>query len=87
MMNTKTIQVDFPTDLAFSLRMQKGEFEQEMLKMAIIKLYELGKISSGVAARILGLTRLAFYEMLSRYKVDIYNDLDSETLNQDVENA
>jgi len=86
-MHSKTIQVDFPTDLSFSLRMQKNEFEMEIRKMAIIQLFEFGKISSGVAARILGITRIAFYEMLSQYGIDIYNDLDSETLNEDIENA
>lgn len=36
----QVINVTYPKQLAFSLKMQDDEFVQEMQKLAIIKLYE-----------------------------------------------
>lgn len=71
-----TITVDFPDNLALSLRMNNEEFSDEVRTMAIIKLYELGKISSGIASKSLSMNRIDFLEMLVRYKVS-YIDEDS----------
>ena len=48
-----TISVDFPENIALSLKMNDDEFSREIRILAIIKLYELGKISSGIAAKSL----------------------------------
>jgi predicted HTH domain antitoxin len=82
-----TIQIDFPAELAFSLKMQDEEFAYEIKKMALVKLFELGKVSSGKAAKALGITRIAFMDMLYLYKVSIFNDVDIETIIADKNNA
>ncbi len=80
-------QVNFPVELAFSLKMQEQEFAQEVKKLFLVKLYELGKISSGKAGEFLGLTRVDFLEMLRLYNISIFNDLTEETLLNDLQNA
>lgn len=80
-------QVNFPYELAFFLHLQEQEFEQEMKRMALVKLFELGKISSGIASKILGISRIDFFDILANYGVDIYNDITPENLKQDIENA
>lgn len=49
---------------------------------AALKMFELGKLSSGKAAELAGLSRVAFFEMCGRYRVSIVNyppeDLDAE---------
>lgn len=62
----QVINVTYPKQLALSLKMQDNEFVQEMQKLAIIKLYELGKISSSIAAKILNLSRVDFIELINK---------------------
>jgi predicted HTH domain antitoxin len=47
----------------------------------------LGKVSSGTAAKVLGLTRLDFLELLSKYKVSPLGQYDLNDLNDDIANA
>ena len=41
--------------------------------MAAVKMFELGKLSSGKAAELAGLSRVEFFEMCGRYRVPIFN--------------
>ncbi len=41
--------------------------------MAALKMFELGKLSSGKAAELAGLSRVEFLEMCGRYHVPTYN--------------
>lgn len=86
-MKKQNYTIDFPIEFAFSLKMQEAEFRHEIKKMALIKFYELGKISSGKAAAALGITRMAFLEMLAFYKTSIFNDADEGALINDLKNA
>ncbi|PIY10317.1 MAG: Fis family transcriptional regulator [Flexibacter sp. CG_4_10_14_3_um_filter_32_15] len=56
-------------------------------RLALVKLFEIGKISSGKVAQILGITRIAFFDVLAKYGVDIYNDSSEESLKEDINNA
>ena len=60
--------------------------EDEVKIAALAKLYELGKISSGEAAKLLGISRVEFLDLLGRYKVQIGPDTEEELL-KDIENA
>ncbi|MCM8778876.1 MAG: UPF0175 family protein [Candidatus Omnitrophica bacterium] len=61
----------------FLLRKDKGEFEQEARFILALKLYELGKLSSGKAAELAGMSRIDFLMKLGRYKVSPFQvDLD-----------
>lgn len=41
--------------------------------MAALKMFELGKISSGKAAELAGVSRVEFFEICERYKISIFN--------------
>ena len=60
--------------------------EDEIKIAALAKLYELGKISSGKAAKLLGISRIEFLDLLGKYKVQISPDTEEELL-KDIENA
>ncbi|WP_028950840.1 UPF0175 family protein [Sulfurihydrogenibium subterraneum] len=60
--------------------------EEEVKTAAIVKLYELGKISSGKAAKLLGISRIEFLDLLGKYKVQINPDTEEELI-KDIENA
>ena len=83
----KQLNITLPQDLAWLLKMQDDEFEREFKLLALIKLYELGKISSGVAARTLDMSRVEFLQTLGRYKVSLFNDSDLDQLKSDFDHA
>ena len=81
------LSVSYPKELAFTLKMQDNEFVNEMKKLTVVKLYELGKISSSFAAKILNLNRVVFLELINKYQVSFfYHSSDNELLN-DLQNA
>jgi predicted HTH domain antitoxin len=65
--------------------MQNQEFEREIKTLSLVKLYELGKISSGIAAKTLGITRVDFLDILASYKVSSFAD--TSELESDFANA
>lgn len=83
----KNIVVNFPQDLLFSLKMNNNEFQHEIKILAIIKLYELSKISAGNAAKILDISKIEFLESLSKYNVSIFNEQLITDLESDLKNA
>jgi predicted HTH domain antitoxin len=58
-------------------------FSQELRMVAAIKLFELGRLSSGAAARLAGVPRVVFLSRLADYGVDTFQltkeDLAEET--------
>ncbi len=56
--------------------------EDEVKIAALAKLYELGKISSGKAAKLLGISRVEFLDLLGKYKVQIEPDTEEELLKE-----
>jgi len=81
------INIEYPESLANSLRLRGKDFENEMKISSLVKLFELGKVSSGTAAKVLGLTRLDFLELLSKYKVSSIGQYDADELRDDIANA
>ena len=81
------INIEYPESLANSLRLRGKDFENEMKISSLVKLFELGKVSSGTAAKVLGLTRLEFLELLAKYKVSSLGQYDEDDLRDDIENA
>lgn len=81
------INIEYPESLANTLRLSGRDFESEIKTSSLVKLYELGKVSSGFAARVLGLSRLDFLELLAKYNVSVLGELDTDNLNEDIANA
>lgn len=86
-MGTSDIQVSFPKELGFALKMQQPELANEMRRLAIVKLYELGKLSSGKAAQLLGISHVAFLDLAGTYQVSILGNPGRDQLEQDLLNA
>ncbi len=73
------ISINYPESLAVSLKMSVNEFQNEMKIVSLVKLYELGKISSGFASKLLKISRVDFLELLGKYNVSYFeNDLESD---------
>ena len=72
--------------MLFSLKLSAQEFEKEFKTAAVIKLYERGKISSGIASQLLQVSRVDFLNMLYDYKVSYLSD-DIDEILKDMKNA
>ena len=80
------IVIEIPDEVLISLKETPSEFSRDMLMLAAVKLYQMGKLSSGRAAQLAGVTRVSFLQSLSKYRVPIF-DLTHEELKSDFENA
>jgi predicted HTH domain antitoxin len=87
MTNMSTVSIEYPDELRVSLKYKRDEFADEIKKISLIKLYELGKISSGMAAKVLNMSRLEFIELLGKYKVSIFSYESKSDLLEDLGNA
>jgi predicted HTH domain antitoxin len=78
--------IDYPPSLPDALQQSRKEFEQEAKMAMAVKLFEMKRISSGMAAGLVGMDRVSFLLSLSRYGVPMI-DLDEEELQSDIDNA
>ncbi|MFM2291522.1 MAG: hypothetical protein RIS29_1335 [Bacteroidota bacterium] len=74
----KTIHINVPEDIDLK------DYDYSMI--IATKLYEDGKLSSGQAAEIAGLSKRTFIELLGRYGVSVFSN-SIEDLNNDITNA
>jgi predicted HTH domain antitoxin len=68
-MTTRHIVLDIPEKVLLAEKTDETSFAQEIRMLAAVKLYELGRLSSGRAAELAGMPRVEFLLALSRYKV------------------
>jgi predicted HTH domain antitoxin len=71
--------VEYPQNLPDLLQMTKQAFEDEARMAMAVKLFELKRLSSGMAAELAGCGRVAFLLGLHRFNVPMI-DLDEEEL-------
>lgn len=64
--------LDVPDDSLLSLKLSDEAAAAEIRLAASVKLYELGRLSSGAAARLAGLPRTLFLTKLADYGVDTF---------------
>ncbi len=78
--------IEYPKLLPDALQQTQEEFEREAKMAMAVKLFELGKLSSGMAANLVGMERVAFLLSLHRYGVAMI-DLDATELESDSKNT
>jgi predicted HTH domain antitoxin len=80
------LMVNFPDTLPDLLQETKEQFAFEAKMALAVKLFEMKRISSGMAASLVGIPRTSFLLNLHKYGVPMI-DLDEEELLSDVKNA
>ncbi len=63
----KELSIEYPESILAVLNVSTESFEQEAKIALAVKLYEMGRLSSGQAASLAGITRVAFLLLCKRY--------------------
>ena len=77
---------EIPEETLLSLKTDAESFARDLKLLGAIKLFELGRLSSGRAAQLAGISRVEFLLLLGRYGVSPFH-MDEEELQRDVLNA
>lgn len=64
--------VEIPDDALAALNLPRDAVQGEIRMAAAVKLYEIGKLSSGAAAHLAGVPRTVFLARLSEFDVDTF---------------
>ncbi|MEM9291857.1 MAG: UPF0175 family protein [Acidobacteriota bacterium] len=78
------IQIELPASLLASTGQSQEDFVRESKFLLALKLFELGRLSSGRAAEVSEMPRVDFLVMASRMGVPVV-DLDGDELDQEFE--
>ena len=66
------ITMDIPDESLVALKLSEEQAEEALRMAAAVKLFELGRLSSGAAARLAGVPRVVFLSRLADYGVDTF---------------
>jgi predicted HTH domain antitoxin len=78
---TRTLKqavITYPAEIPAKLNLSDQQFTREFLFLGAAKLFELGHLSSGTAARLAGMDRVSFLYELGRIGVPAINLRDEE---------
>jgi predicted HTH domain antitoxin len=73
-MSSRQITINVPEKVLLAENIDEAAFARELPILAAVKLYELGRLSSGRAAELAGMTRVEFLLALKRYHVFPFAD-------------
>jgi len=82
----RTLTVEYSDEVLVALGISPEQFGEEVRLLIAIKLYELGRLSSGAAASLAEIPKPLFLSKLADYGVDSFR-LTEEELLRDTANA
>ena len=86
MQNMQSIHINCPDTVLISLKDTPESFARELCINAAMMFYETGRLSSGRAAELAGISRVSFLNRLAEFKISIIDESFDE-LQEDLKNA
>jgi predicted HTH domain antitoxin len=83
---TKTLIIEYPAEILWAVQQEQAEFEADARILLAVKLYETGKLTTGLAARMAGVSRSTFIFLLGRHGLSAFGE-GPEEVEDDLENA
>ena len=73
------LTIEYPPEVLWALQQNPDEFEAEARLLLAVKMYETGKLSTGMAARLADMPRITFMFLLGQYGLspfgEVYHDV------------
>jgi predicted HTH domain antitoxin len=66
------ITLSIPDETLLALKVTPEQLSHDLVLVAAVKLYELGRLSSGAAAKLAGIPRVVFLSKMADYGVDTF---------------
>lgn len=76
------IQLELPRDLLDALNVAEGELEPRLKTLIALELFREDRISSGKAAELLGLSKVAFVQLLAQHGIPYFTETPHELATQ-----
>jgi len=77
-MTSLTVTLELPRDLLGALDVPQVQMESRLRELIVLELFREGRISSGKGAEILGVSKLAFIQLLSQHGIDYFTKSSKE---------
>ena len=81
-----TLSIKYPPEILWALQQEPKEFEREACLLLAIKLYESGKLTTGLAAKIADVLRVTFIHLLGQYGLSPFGNTAKE-ISKDLKHA
>lgn len=85
-MGLSVLTIDALEEVLWALNQKPDEFADEARLLLAVKLYELERLGTGLAARLAGVPRSVFISLLGRYGLSPV-EVDPDEIEGDVANA
>jgi predicted HTH domain antitoxin len=86
MNETNVLTIEYSPEVLWAVQQSPDEFEAQARLLLAVKLYETGKLSTGLAARLAGVPRAAFIYLLGQYGLSPIGETADE-LKEDLNDA
>lgn len=77
-MKTLTVTLELPRDLVGVLDAPPGDVEAQLRELIALALYREGRVSSGKAAELIGISKLAFVQLAAQHGLNYFTESPAE---------
>ena len=86
MSEANVLTIEYSPEVLWAMQQAPDEFEAQARLLLAVKLYEIGRLSTGLAARLAGVPRVTFMFLLGQYGLSPFGEAANE-LKGDLDNA